>query len=100
MKTDPYVRFKTEELILRDYLATDRTVLANERTLLSYVRTSLAFAAAGAALIHFFDSVVTEVVGWILMPLAMGILVVGLQRYLQVRRRLSKIIEKSKSTTE
>jgi putative membrane protein len=30
-----------EEVILRDYLAIERTRLANERTLLSYIRSSL-----------------------------------------------------------
>ncbi|GAP67936.1 hypothetical protein BA6E_101382 [Bacteroidales bacterium 6E] len=29
-----------EQIILRDYLALERTRLANERTLLSYIRTS------------------------------------------------------------
>ena len=34
-------KFKNEELILRDYLAIERTKLANVRTLFSYIRTSL-----------------------------------------------------------
>ena len=37
----PYSKFRTEEMILRDWLARDRTVLANERTLLAYLRTTL-----------------------------------------------------------
>ncbi len=95
MKSEPYARFKIDELILRDYLAADRTVLANERTLLSYVRTAMAFAAAGAALIHFFDSAFVEVVGWVLIALAIGILAVGAQRYLRMRQRLAKLVDKA-----
>jgi putative membrane protein len=95
MKSEPYARFKTDELILRDYLAVDRTVLANERTLLSYVRTAIAFAAAGAALIHFFDFVFVKLVGWVLIPLAIGILGVGAQRYLRMRQRLAKLVDKA-----
>ena len=95
MKSEPYARLKIDELILRDYLAADRTVLANERTLLSYVRTATAFAAAGAALIHFFDSAFVEVVGWVLIALAIGILAVGAQRYLQMRQRLAKLVDKA-----
>ncbi|MBL7120126.1 MAG: DUF202 domain-containing protein [Dehalococcoidia bacterium] len=95
MKSEPYVRFKTNELILRDYLAADRTVLANERTLLSYVRTAMAFAATSAALIHFFDSALAEVVGWVLIPLAVGILVVGAQRYIRMSQRLAKLVDKT-----
>ena len=36
-----------EDMILRDFLATDRTILANERTLLAYLRTFISFFAAG-----------------------------------------------------
>ena len=94
MKSEPYSKFKTDDLILRDYLAADRTVLADERTLLSYIRTAMAFAAAGAALIHFFDSTFVEVVGWVLISLAIGILAVGAQRYLRMRQRLAKLVDK------
>ena len=95
MKSEPYSRFKSDELILRDYLAVDRTVLANERTLLSYVRTAIAFAAAGAALIHLFDFVFVELVGWVLIPLAIGILGVGAQRYLWMRQRLARLVDQA-----
>jgi len=40
-------KFKNEELILRDYLAIERTKLANVRTLFSYIRTSLYLLTAG-----------------------------------------------------
>lgn len=93
MSLDPYTRFKSDELILRDYLAADRTVLANERTLLAYIRTAIAFAAAGAALLHFFDSTVIEVAGMLLIPVAVVTLLLGLQRYVRMKRRLSKISE-------
>lgn len=41
-----------EDMILRDYLALDRTVMSNEQSLLSYLRTGLSFTAAGVALFH------------------------------------------------
>ena len=84
-----YTRFKREELILRDYLAADRTVLANERTLMSFIRTAVALAAAGASLIHFFDSVATTFGGIILILLAAATLFWGSQRYLHYRRHLA-----------
>lgn len=31
-------KFNKDEMILRDFLAVDRTLLANERTLLAYIR--------------------------------------------------------------
>ena len=43
-------------MILRDYLATDRTHLANERTFLAYIRTCVGLFATGAALINFVEN--------------------------------------------
>ncbi|MDH5381747.1 MAG: DUF202 domain-containing protein, partial [Cyclobacteriaceae bacterium] len=40
-----------EEIILRDFLALERTTLANERTLFAYIRTSLYLILAGIAFI-------------------------------------------------
>ncbi len=36
-------KFNKDEMILRDFLAVDRTLLANERTLLAYIRTGVEF---------------------------------------------------------
>ena len=86
-----YSRFATEGLILRDYLAMDRTVLGNERTLLAYVRTALAFFVAGASLIHFFDPFVFQIVGWMLIPLGILLSVVGIIRYKEMHDFLGVI---------
>ena len=56
-------KFKNEELILRDYLAIERTKLANVRTLFSYIRTSLYLLTAG---IGIFRSKVFPV--WTVLP--------------------------------
>ncbi len=94
MNHDPYTRFKREELILRDYLAADRTALANERTLLSYIRTSVALAAAGGSLIHFLGSLVANIGGGLLLALAAGILGLGLQRFIWYKRCLKNFLLK------
>jgi len=44
-----------EQIILRDYLALERTRLANERTLFSYIRTSLYLFLGGIAFLQFKD---------------------------------------------
>ena len=44
-----------EEVILRDYLAIERTRLANERTLLSYIRSSLYLLLGGIAFFQLKD---------------------------------------------
>ena len=94
MNDAPYTRFKKEELILRDYLAADRTELANERTLLAYVRTSVALAAAGGSLIHFLDSLAADIVGGLFLAPAAGILIIGLQRFIWYKRRLQNFLLK------
>uniref|UniRef100_UPI004047E2D9 DUF202 domain-containing protein n=1 Tax=Mariniflexile sp. TaxID=1979402 RepID=UPI004047E2D9 len=48
--------FKPEEaIILRDYLAIERTRLANERTLLSYIRSSLYLLLGSIAFFQLKD---------------------------------------------
>ncbi|MEE8503247.1 MAG: DUF202 domain-containing protein [candidate division NC10 bacterium] len=88
-----------EKLILRDYLAADRTVLANERTFLAYVRTALTLFAAGATSIHFFQSLVIQIAGWILMPLGVITLIIGLTRYKKMQRQIRDEMEEGTPPT-
>lgn len=74
------------QLILRDRLAENRTGLANERTLLAYVRTSLALVAAGLSFIHFFDSAMIVVIGWVLLPIGAYALVRGFVSFKNMNR--------------
>ena len=53
MSDEPYARFSSANLILRDELAIDRTLLANERTLMAYLRAGVALIIAGASIMHF-----------------------------------------------
>jgi putative membrane protein len=73
----------------RDRLAVERTVLANERTLLAYIRTALAFMIAGASAIHFLDSTVVDVLGW--LGIAAGVVTgaAGAWRFVRTRRQLA-----------
>jgi len=77
----PYSELYKEELILRDFLATDRTILANERTFLAYMRTMLALAVAGISFIKIFEDPIIHIVGWIFLPLGLFTLVLGVIRY-------------------
>jgi putative membrane protein len=86
MSERPYERFTEDELILRDHLATDRTVLANERTLLAYVRTALAFAVAGVGLLKFFDDRTVDVIAWFFNVCGVATIAIGIHRYRAVAR--------------
>lgn len=87
----PYSEFCADELILRDHLATHRTVLANERTALAYLRTMLTFLIGGATFIQFFESTPIKVLGWVFIPVALVVGAFGLVKYVQVKRQLAQI---------
>ena len=76
LRDEPYEKYPKEDLILRDWLAADRTELANERTFLAYIRTALAIivtdtwlesSADGITLTaHAFDSAIPVIGKYIL----------------------------------
>ena len=94
MPDEPYARFRTDELTLRDELAIDRTVLANERTLLAYIRTALGFLVLGLTFHHFLQQVAYHILGFAFMGFASVLFTFGIVRFLQVRRSLKLAREK------
>ena len=88
----PYSQFRPEDLILRDHLAVDRTVLANERTLLAYIRTAILLLVSGITLLKLFPGqTVMQVLGYLLVPGALAVSVLGATRYRGMRRRIERI---------
>ncbi|MDR3191592.1 MAG: DUF202 domain-containing protein [Treponema sp.] len=85
-----YSRFN-DSLILRDYLALDRTVLANERTLFSYIRLSLGIAAAGVGMIEILDIKAAIVSGCVLVALSPLVCVIGILRFMAMQKKLKTI---------
>jgi len=84
-------RSNSEELILRDHLALDRTRLANERTLLAYLRTALMLLVAGATAVKFVaDSPGVVVTGWLFVGLGAGVGILGAWRYAGMRRTINR----------
>jgi len=78
---------------LRDELARERTVLANERTLLAYVRTAIMLLASGITLVKLLRvDTGLRVIGFILIPLAFAVGVMGYLRYRKMRRELKLVI--------
>jgi inner membrane protein YidH len=76
--------------LLPNRLARDLTDLSNERTLLGYVRTALAFFVTGLALMRFFTEQFQIVVGEIFIPLGLVVAIIGVVRFVQVRRLIRK----------
>lgn len=79
-----------EELILRDYLALERTKLANERTLLSYIRASLYLLIGGIALLQIegFDDI--KIIGNLALVLNVVLLAIGIFRFLKLNKNLKE----------
>jgi putative membrane protein len=81
-----------KDLVLREYLAIERTKLANETTLLAYTRTGLYFLVAGSTLGHLIVSEFWKIIGTPMIVIGLLIMLLGIIRYL----RLRKSIEASK----
>lgn len=79
-----------DEIILRDYLALERTKLANERTLLAYLRTSLYMLLGGIAFLRLTDFESIRWVGYVSLALSVILICVGLVRSFVIRRRLTR----------
>ncbi|MEX2591532.1 MAG: DUF202 domain-containing protein [Anditalea sp.] len=78
------------ELIIRDFLARQRTTLANDRTLLSYIRTSLYFLVSGVALIKVEDLEKVRGFGYISFIICLVLIIVGFANFFKIRRRIKK----------
>ncbi|OGK12685.1 hypothetical protein A3C98_05330 [Candidatus Roizmanbacteria bacterium RIFCSPHIGHO2_02_FULL_37_15] len=77
-------QFIKQELLLRDYLASERTMMSVDRTFLAYIRTSLTLFIAGISFIKFFDSYIIQVLGWLLIPVAIFTFVLGVHRSMEM----------------
>lgn len=78
-------------LPLGDHLAAVRSILANERTLLAYQRTALTTFVAGASFIKFFDHLALEALGWLLLPISVVTLALGIRRYRHIKRLIVRM---------
>lgn len=70
-----------QKMILRDYLAVDRTVMSNESSFLAYIRTALTFVVVAITFLKFFSSPWMHTLGWIFIALAGLMVVHGASRY-------------------
>ncbi|HKM94311.1 MAG TPA: DUF202 domain-containing protein [Prolixibacteraceae bacterium] len=83
--------FETKEsIILRDYLALERTKLANERTLLAFTRTSLYMILGGIAFLQLEDLKMISWLGYMTIVLSVIFILIGIYRYVQIKKRLEK----------
>ncbi len=89
-----------EEIILRDYLALERTKLANERTLLAYSRTSLYMLLGGIAFLQLEGFRSIQWLGYVALILSVTLILVGLYRYFQIKARLGRYYRRNYEVTQ
>jgi len=82
-----------EEIILRDYLAMERTKLANERTLLSYIRSSLYLLLGGIAIIQLDGFENIKFIGYISLFLTVLLVIIGVYRFQNLNKQLKNYYE-------
>ncbi|HOF56261.1 MAG TPA: DUF202 domain-containing protein [Prolixibacteraceae bacterium] len=89
-----------EAIILRDYLAIERTHLANERTLMAYIRTALYLILAGIAFIQVQG--LGNLIWLGIASLAAGLVffLVGIYRYFLIARRLKAYYSRQKEEAQ
>lgn len=93
MSEEPYFPYEKdhEQMILRDYLAVDRTLMANETSFMSYVRTALTLIAAGASLIKFFTEPTMQALGWAFIVVGGWLAIHGYNRFHKVDQILLRV---------
>jgi len=78
-----------EKIILRDFLAMERTSLANERTLFSYIRASLYMIIGGVAIIEYEGFASFSWLAYTVFGLSALLIFIGVFRYRRLKRKLS-----------
>ena len=77
------------DLVLREYLALERTKLGNERTLLAYIRTGLYFLVAGSTLGQVMETTFWKTIGDPLLYTGVLIMVLGVWRFIRVKNSIA-----------
>jgi putative membrane protein len=88
-REEPYRKIDPRELILRDFLAIDRTELANERTLLAYLRTAIMLFATGVTLLKLFPHLlILQITGYVFLPTSIFLALWGYARFKSTRTKI------------
>jgi putative membrane protein len=84
-----------EKIILRDFLAIERTRLSNERTLLTYVRTGLYFVLGAGAMLKLVEFEQIRWLGWASLFIGITMFVIGWIRFSLLKRQMRKFYTKT-----
>lgn len=79
---------KKDEIILRDFLALERTTLANERTLFAYLRAGIYMVIAGFAFLELEEFIDLVWLSYILFGISVFLFVFGFTRFFIMKNKL------------
>ncbi len=79
-----------EKMILRDFLAMERTRLSNERTFLTYIRTGLYFLLGAGAMLKLVEFQEVRWLGWASLAIAVVLFILGIFRFVLLRRQMRR----------
>ena len=94
MKHNLYSKFDSNDLILRDELAIDRTLLANERTLLAYLRSGVALLIAGVSIMNFSSQDWFWWIGVVWIPIGIITIIIGVVRFQRRNKAIAPVRSK------
>ncbi len=80
-----------KEIILRDFLAIERTRLANERTLLSYIRSSLYLLLGSIAFFQLKDFPNFKYLAIASLVFSVIFFVIGIYRFTLLKKSLKRL---------
>ncbi|MBO3096787.1 DUF202 domain-containing protein [Gelidibacter sp. DF109] len=86
-----------QEVILRDYLAIERTRLANERTLLSYIRSSLYLMLGGIAFFQLKNFPDFKYLAVLSLVFSAIFFIIGIYRFTVLKKSLKRLYYNSES---
>jgi len=79
-----------EDLILRDFLAIDRTRLANQRTVLSFFRSGLYLFVTAVAVDRVPGLEDLQWINFFIWAVGVSVIILGLVNYLVMRKKILK----------
>lgn len=89
-----------DDMILRDFLALDRTILANKRTFLAYVRTSIGLLASGIGMVKLVTDGIVNILGFVFIIFALPVLIIGAIEFVGMQKALLVVGKKEKGEVE
>jgi putative membrane protein len=90
-----YQKFLAKDLILRDYLAIERTILTNQATFLAYIRTSLTMMVVGVTLFQLaLKSMQLQYLGIFIAVLGFFVFVYGMWESWKMKKKINLFLQK------